>query len=100
LVVALALTVPVGTAVDNVSGFGGATPDCESVAVQVDVWSALCHWPSALVHATDGPVLSTLVDTVAVDVCPTKSVAVMVYVVAPAGGVMGPVTAVVAPLPA
>jgi hypothetical protein len=46
-----------------------------------------------------GPVVSTSVVTVAVLVFPTASVAVIVYVVTPDGGVIGPVTGVGDPLP-
>ena len=46
-----------------------------------------------------GALASTLVVTVAVLVLPTASVAVIVYVVVPDGGVIGPVTGVGVPLP-
>ena len=50
----------------------------------------VCQLVSADGHETVGAVASTLVVTVSVLVLPTASVAVIVYVVMPDGGVIGP----------
>ena len=80
-----------------------ARPDCASDALTVSVVPPLVHPLPECGALTElvmvGAVVSTLVVTVAVLVLPTASVAVIVYVVLPDGGVIGPVTGVAAPPP-